>query len=138
MHWLIWALISLVFYSLMPPLVKNAMEDIPSLVAVTVTNAILCSLAFIVAKVQGYSFMGNLTLDRSSLLLYSAGLVLAVAIISYYKALELGPISAVVPIYGMYIAVSSVIGFIFLGERFTFTKGVGLIFALLAIILLSR
>lgn len=138
MHWLIWALISLVFYSLMPPLVKSAMEEIPSFVAVTITNAILCSLAFVVAKAQGYTFIEHLSLNKSSILLYSAGIVLAVAIISYYKALELGPISVVVPIYGMYIAFSSIIGFIFLGERFTFSKGLGLIFALLAIILLSR
>jgi len=138
MHWLIWTLISLVFYSLMPPLVKSAMEEIPSFVAVTITNAILCSLAFVVAKAQGYTFIEHLSLNKSSILLYSAGIVLAVAIISYYKALELGPISVVVPIYGMYIAFSSIIGFIFLGERFTFSKGLGLIFALLAIILLSR
>jgi len=137
-HWLIWVLVSLVFYSLMPPLVKTAMRDIPTYVAVTVTNAILCSLAFVVAKAQGFSFTEHLALDRPSLMLYAAGVVLAVAIISYYKALELGPISSVVPIYGMNLALSSVIGFIALGERLTPAKAVGLLFAILAIVLLSR
>jgi len=138
LHWLIWVLISLVFYSFMPPLVKTAMKEIPAYVAVTVTNAILCSLAFVVAKAQGYNFLDHLSLDRPSLMLYAAGAVLAVAIISYYKALELGPISSVVPIYGMNVALSSIIGFLVMGERLTPAKGAGLLFALLAIILLSR
>ena len=68
----------------------------------------------------------------------AAGVVLAVAIISYYKALELGPISSVVPIYGMYIALSSLIGFLVMGERLTPAKSLGLLCALLAILLLSR
>lgn len=138
MHWLIWVLVSLVFYSLMPPLVKTAMVDIPSYVAVTVTNAILCFLAFVVAKAQGYTFTDHLSLDRPSLMLYAAGVVLAVSVISYYKALELGSISSVVPIWGMYIALSSLIGFLAMGEKLTLMKGFGLAFALLAIILLSR
>lgn len=138
MHWLIWVMISLVFYSLMPPLVKTAMREVPAYVAVTVTNAILCSLAFIVAKAQGYTFTDHLSLDRPSMMLYAAGVVLAVAIISYYKALELGPISSVVPIYGMSIALSSLIGFLVMGERLTPAKGLGLLCALLAILLLSR
>lgn len=120
----------------MPPLVKTAMGEIPAYVAVT--NAILCSLAFVVAKAQGYAFTEYLSLDRPSLMLYAAGVVLAVAIISYYRALELGPISIVVPIYGMNIALSSIIGFLAMGERLTPAKGLGLICALLAIILLSR
>jgi len=138
MHWLIWVLISLVFYGMMPPLVKSAMKEIPSYVAATVTNAILCSLAFIVAKIQGYSFTEHLSFDQPSLILYAAGGVLAVAIISYYKALELGPISSVVPIFGMHIALASVIGFIVLKESITPTKGLGLLFAILAVILISR
>jgi len=135
---LIWALISLVFCSLMPPLVKSAMKEVPSYVAVTVTNAILRSLAFVVAKAQGYSFTEHLSLDQPSIMPYAAGAVLAVAIISYYKALELGPISSVVPIYGMYIVLSSLVGFIVLKESITPTKGMGLLCAVLAVILISR
>jgi len=136
--WLLWSLIALFFYSLMPPLVKSAMRVIPSYVAVTVTNAILALTAFLVAEAQGYSFMKHLSLSRSSLMLYAAGLVLAVAIIAYYRALELGAISSVVPIYGMHLALSSLWGFLFMGERPTPLKLLGLLFALLAIILLSR
>ena len=138
MDWFVWTLISLVFYSLMPALVKEAMKEVPSWIAVTVTNAILCTSAFIVAKAQGYRFIEHLGLYRSSMMLCGAGLVLAVAIISYYKALELAPISRVVPIYGMYIALSSLIGIIVLGERITPLKGLGLLCAVLAILLLSR
>jgi transporter family protein len=137
MNWFIWTLISLIFYSFMPPLVKEATKEIPSYVAVTITNGILFLSAFIVAKAQGFNFIDHLSLERPSLLLYGAGIFLAIAIISYYRALELGPISLVVPIYGMYIALSSIIGFVALGEQLTLTKGVGLIFAVITIILLS-
>ena len=138
MNWLVYVLVSLVFYSLMPPLLKTVMKEIPSNIALVVTNSILCSLTFVVAKVQGYSFSEHLSLDRNSLILYTAGVVLAVSMISYYKAIEMGPISSVVPIYGMYVALTSIISFLVLGEKLTLTKGVGLIFALIAIILLSR
>ena len=138
MDWLVWVLVSLVFYSLMPPLVKTAMREIPAYVSVTVTNGILFGLSFIVAKVNGYSFTEHLSLGRPSLMLYVAGVVLAVSVISYYNALAIGPISSVVPIWGMYIALSSLIGIIIMGERWTPAKGLGLVCALIAIFLLSR
>ena len=138
MDWLVWVLVSLVFYSLMPPLVKTAMREVPAYVAVAISNGILFGISFIVAKVKGHSFTEHLSLGRPSLMLYVAGVVLAVSVISYYKALEIGPISSVVPIWGMYIALSSLIGVLAMGERWTPTKGLGLLCALLAIFLLSR
>ena len=69
--------------------------------------------------------------------LYLAGLFLAVGILAYYRALSLGPVSAVVPIFGTFLVLSSAIGVAILGESITLRKLAGVGFAVLGIYLVS-
>ena len=57
--------------------------------------------------------------------MYAAGILLAIAIaiVTYYRALELGPVSVVTPIFGTFLVLSSIIGIAFLDEPFTLRKG---------------
>jgi transporter family protein len=56
----------------------------------------------------------------------------------YYTAIARGPLSIVIPIFNLNLVIPAVLGFIFLNEPLTFSKGLGLIFACLAVILLTR
>lgn len=65
------------------------------------------------------------------------GLISLVAILSFYKALKAGPTSVVLPLTNMYVLLPVLYGFIFLKETINATRILGIIFAVLATILLS-
>ena len=56
----------------------------------------------------------------------------------YYAALDRGPISVVIPIFSLNLIIPAILGFIFLNEPVTTSKILGLIFACLAVVLLTR
>jgi transporter family protein len=63
---------------------------------------------------------------------------MAIAVLSLYLAIAKGPISVVMPIYGLNAMVTAILGIIVLHEPVTVPKVVGLVLAVVAIILLSR
>jgi transporter family protein len=69
--------------------------------------------------------------------MYAAGVLLAIAIVAYYRALELGPVSVVAPIFGTFLVLSAIVGIVFLDEPFTIRKGLGIVLAGVAIWLVS-
>ena len=56
----------------------------------------------------------------------------------YYTAIARGPLSVVIPLFSLNLVIPAVLGFIFLNEPLTVSKGLGLIFACMAVILLTR
>ncbi|AKH97698.1 EamA family transporter [Halanaeroarchaeum sulfurireducens] len=134
MGYLRWSLIALFAYSLVAPLMKIATEEIPTNVAVMVSNTMLVLAAAALIVTTDESVMAYLTHPRAPYL-YVAGIALAVGILAYYKALALGPVSVVTPIFGMFLALSSLVGFLVLGESVTARKGLGLLFAVAAVYL---
>ncbi|WP_411714227.1 hypothetical protein [Natronomonas sp.] len=49
--------------------------------------------------------------------------------ISYYRALAGAPVSVVVPIFGLFLVASSVVGVVFLDEALTVWKATGIVLA---------
>ena len=137
MNYLAYALIGLFAYSLVAPLVKLGIREVPVEVAVVITNSFLVLITIIWAVIRGKNVLNYLTLQKGSIYLYFAGLALGIGIVSYYMALGSADVSRVVPIFGLYLALSSVFGFFLLGEAITVTKIVGLGLAVLAIVLVS-
>ena len=134
MNYIIWALVAMLGYTLVAPLMKVALVEVPSTVAVLVSNTILVTAAVaVVAATES----DPLTYLSSPKMLYvvAAGLCLAVGILAYYRALELGPISVVVPIFAMFIVTSSVVGILFLEEVLTLRKGLGIVLGMAAVYL---
>ncbi len=56
----------------------------------------------------------------------------------YYAAIARGPLSVVIPIFSLNLIIPAVLGFIFLHEAITLSKILGLVFASLALVLLTR
>ena len=69
---------------------------------------------------------------------YATGIVLAIAVISLFKALSVGPASVVVPVYGMFIVGGSLLGIIFLHEPVTFKKILGIGLAVIGVYLITK
>lgn len=136
MQYLIWALIALIGYTLVPPLVSYATAEIPSDVALVVTNGMLVIGGIVILLNSDASFTRYLTHERA-VYMYGAGIALTVGIVAYYRALATGPVSVVTPIFGMFIATSSIVGIALLDEPLTARKAAGIGFAVLAVYLTS-
>jgi transporter family protein len=131
-----WTIVALAAYTIFPPLVSRATEDIPISVVTLVATVMLAVGALLVALYQGVEVFSYLTSSRSPSV-YLAGLALTVGILAYYHALANGPVSVVVPVFGMFVVTSSILSILILNESFTLRKGLGIVFAGLAIYLIA-
>jgi transporter family protein len=136
MSYLHWTLAALLAYSFMPPLVKAGTEEIPSTIALLTVNGIVAILGLAIVFYDGESLAFHYA-NPDARFLFIAGLFLTVALFSFYRALSLGPVSVVVPIFAIYLVISSVIGITFFDEVFNARKGVGIALAVVAIYLTS-
>ncbi|WP_136717822.1 EamA family transporter [Halorientalis salina] len=134
MRYLSWALLALAGYTLVAPLVKLATAEIPSDVALLMANGILVVAAVAVVVVSDTPVVTHLT-GSHAIYAYAAGVCLTVGILAYYRALAAGPVSAVVPIFGLFIVTSSIVGIVALDEPLTTRKVAGIGFAMVAVYL---
>lgn len=136
MNYVVYAVVALLAYSLVPPLVDLATEEIPSNTAALISNAVLVTVAAAAVVYTGEWDASNLT-GRHAVYVYIAGVFLAVGILAYYRALELGPVSVVVPIFGMFIVGSAAVGVALFDESVTLRKVLGVGLAVVAVYLVS-
>ena len=134
MSYLRWALLALLAYSLVAPLAKIATAEIPSTVVLLISNGMLVVVATGVVVATDTPVVQYLGHDRA-VYAYAAGLALAVGILAYYRALAAGPVSVVVPIFGLFIVTSSVLGIVALDESLTARKVLGIALAVGAVYL---
>lgn len=134
MNYLLWALLALLAYTFVAPLMSIATTDVPSDVAVIVSNTMLVIAAGAIIAFTREPVAEYLT-HPDAPYMYAAGICLAVGILAYYRALSMGPVSVVVPIFGMFIVTSSLVGFVALDEPITLRKVTGIGFAIVAVYL---
>lgn len=134
MGYLRWALLALASYTMVAPLVRFSTRDVPSDVVALVTNVFLVAAAAGVVAVSDSEVLPYLAHPKAPYM-YAAGVFLTVGILSYYRALALGQVSVVVPVFGLFIVTSSVVGVVALEESLTVRKGLGIAFAVLAVYL---
>jgi len=135
-QYLQFSILAFVAYSLVAPLLKIAMEVIPSTPTVFLSNFVLLVVVGGVLLYRGQSPLPYLR-HRYTPHVVALGILLTVGLLTYYRALALGPVSIVVPIYGLFIVVSSVIGIVAFDEALTPRKMAGIFFSILAIVLIS-
>ena len=133
----LWALIAMFAYSFVAPFVSRAIgSGMPEFLVLLITSVMLVLASLVIAALTGELRVRELA-HPSAWNAYLAGAFLAVGIITYYRALSLGAVSVVVPIFGLFIVVSSVVGFVFLDEPFTLRKVVGIALAGVAVYLVA-
>jgi transporter family protein len=82
-------------------------------------------------------FRKNLMFNKYVFYSIPVGIISLVAIISFYKALKIGPSSVVLPLTNLYVILPVLFGFIVLREPVTPVRIAGIILAILAAVLLS-
>ena len=117
--WLVFALLSAVFAALTSILAKVGIEGVNSNLATAIRTVVVLVMAWgmvFVTNTQG----GLTDISRKSwLFLILSGLATGASWLCYYRALQIGEASKVVPIDKLSVVITLVLAFVFLHERFT-------------------
>lgn len=125
--WFILALLSAVFAALTSILAKVGIDGVNSNLATAIRTAVVLAMAWgmvFLTNAQG----GITEISRKSwLFLILSGLATGASWLCYYKALQMGEASKVVPIDKLSVVITLILAFVFLHERFTTKSLIGVI-----------
>ena len=125
--WFVFALLSAVFAALTSILAKVGIEGVNSNLATAIRTVVVVAMSW------GMVFLTNAQnsiteISRKSwIFLILSGLATGASWLCYYKALQIGDASKVVPIDKLSVIITLVLAFVFLHEEFTIKSLVGCI-----------
>ena len=125
--WWLFAILSSVFAALTSILAKVGIEGVNSNLATAIRTVVVVVMAwcmvFLTSAQKGLGEISN----RSWLFLILSGLATGASWLCYYKALQLGETSKVVPIDKLSVVFTLVLAFVFLHEQVTTRSVLGCI-----------
>jgi transporter family protein len=117
--WLIFAILSAVFAALTSILAKIGIDGVNSNLATAIRTVVVVVMAWgMVFLTNAQSGLTDIS-RKSWLFLILSGLATGASWLCYYKALQMGDASKVVPIDKMSVVITLVLAFVFLHEEFT-------------------
>ena len=123
--WFLFAVLSAVFAALTSILAKVGIEGVDSNLATAIRTCVVVVMAWVmvfVTSAQG----GISSISRKSwIFLILSGLATGASWLCYYKALQMGEASKVVPIDKLSVVITLVLAFVFLHEEFTAKSLIG-------------
>ena len=125
--WFILALLSAIFAALTSILAKVGIEGVNSNLATAIRTVVVVVMAWgMVFLTNAQNGIAEIS-KRSWLFLVLSGLATGVSWLCYYKALQLGDASKVVPIDKLSVVITLILAFVFLHEQFTTKSLIGCI-----------
>ncbi len=125
MMWILFAAGSAVFAALTSILAKIGIEGVNSTLATAIRTVVVVGMSWLMVFItQAQRGLGQISV-RSWLFLILSGLATGASWLCYYKALQLGEASKVVPIDKMSVVLTLILAFVFLHETFTWKTAVG-------------
>ena len=125
--WLMLALMSAIFAALTSILAKIGIDGVNSNLATAIRTVVVVvmswGMVFLTNSQNGISEISR----RSWLFLILSGLATGASWLCYYKALQIGDASKVVPIDKLSVVITLLLAFVFLHEEFTIKSLVGCI-----------
>ena len=125
--WFILALLSAIFAALTSILAKVGIEGVNSNLATAIRTVVVVVMAwgmvFLTNSQNGIAEISK----RSWLFIILSGLATGASWLCYYRALQLGDASKVVPIDKLSVVITLVLAFVFLHEQFTTKSLIGCI-----------
>lgn len=123
--WLLFALLSAVFAALTSILAKVGIEGVNSNLATAIRTVVVVIMAWGMVFLT-HAQTGLASIERKSwIFLILSGLATGASWLCYYKALQLGDASKVVPIDKLSVVITLVLAFVFLHEEFTLKSFIG-------------
>ena len=124
----------------MPPsiLAKIGIDGVNSNLATAIRTAVVLALSWLMVFVTGVQSGISEINKRNWMFLILSGLATGASWLCYYKALQIGEASKVIPIDKMSVVLTLILAFIFLHEQFTAKTLVGIIFLTTGTILMIK
>ena len=125
--WFVFALLSAIFAALTSILAKVGIDGVNSNLATAIRTVVVVVMAW------GMVFLTNTQSGiweiskKSWMFLILSGLATGASWLCYYKALQIGEASKVVPIDKLSVVITLVLAFVFLHEEFTIKSLIGCI-----------
>ena len=123
--WLLFAILSSVFAALTSILAKVGIDGVNSNLATAIRTVVVLIMAWgMVFLTNAQGGIGEIS-RKSWLFLILSGMATGASWLCYYKALQMGEASKVVPIDKMSVVITLVLAVVFLHEKFTVKSAVG-------------
>lgn len=123
--WLLFAALSAVFAALTSILAKVGIDGVSSNLATAIRTCVVVMMSwlmvFITNEQSGLSGISK----KSWIFLILSGIATGASWLCYYKAIQIGDVSKVVPIDKLSVVITLVLAFVFLHEKFTVKSAVG-------------
>ena len=117
--WFVFALLSAVFTALTSILAKIGIEGVSSNLATAIRTVVVVVMAwgivFLTGAQQGLGAISR----KSWIFLILSGLATGASWLCYYRALQVGEASKVVPVDKLSVVITLILAFVFLHEEFT-------------------
>ena len=125
--WLVFALLSAVFAALTSILAKVGIEKVDSTLATAIRTVVVVGMSWLMVFVTNtQSGISNIS-KKSWIFLILSGLATGASWLCYYKAIQIGDVSKVVPVDKLSVVITLVLAFVFLHEEFSAKSVIGCI-----------
>ncbi len=134
--WILFAILSAVFAALTSILAKIGIEGVDSNLATAIRTVVVVGMSWLIVFLT-HAQNGITTIDKKSwIFLILSGLATGASWICYYRAIQLGDVSKVVPIDKMSVVLTLILAFTFLHEEFTVKTAIGSVLITLGTVLM--
>lgn len=125
--WFLFAILSAVFAALTSILAKVGIDGVNSNLATAIRTVVVVAMAWeMVFITQAQSGIFQIS-KKSWLFLILSGLATGASWLCYYRALQIGEASKVVPVDKLSVVITLILAFLFLHEKFTVKSLLGCI-----------
>src|SRR6266540_2718726 len=125
MQWVVYALLSAFFASLVAIFGKIGIKGVNSNLAVAVRTVVIVGFAWIIVFAEGVAGQLRTWSKHTWTFIVLSAIATGLSWLFYYRALQLGQASRVAPIDKLSVALTIILAFIFLGESPTFGNVLG-------------
>ena len=125
--WLVLALLSSVFAALTSILAKIGIEGVNSNLATAIRTSVVLLLSWGMVFLTNAQSGINSISQKSWIFLILSGIATGASWLCYYKALQVGEVSKVVPIDKLSVVITLILAFVLFHEQFTIKSLIGCI-----------
>lgn len=123
--WAVFAVLSAIFAALTSILAKIGIENVDSNLATAVRTVVVVAMSWLMVFItNAQSGLTNIS-RKSWIFLILSGLATGASWLCYYKAIQMGEVSKVVPIDKMSVVITLILAVVFLHEDFNAKSVIG-------------
>lgn len=123
--WIVFAILSAVFAALTSILAKIGIEDVNSTLATAIRTLVVVAMSWLMVLITNTGSGITEISKKSWIFLILSGVATGASWLCYYKAIQMGDVSKVVPIDKLSVVLTLILAFVFLHEDFGVKSAIG-------------